>query len=297
MRFNTFRFLVKEGFRGMGKNWFMSAASVLVLVSCLIITGCAYLVLENIDHGFDWAYQQNVMVAYAETEVTADRLTAMKTEIEQIANVSSVELQSRDSLLEEYAEDLNFGDAVMEDLRADNPLPDSFIIHFDDLEQFNATASAIAKIDGIEDVEYDQELTDTLVQLRNLIATIGGWVIALLLLVSLFIISNTIKLTVYSRRLEIYIMRSVGATRWFIRFPFVVEGIVLGAIAGGLAYGMVFLLYEVVGNNVDFGNAIQLVSFNTVWWELLVGFAAGGILTGMLGSSISMTRYLKENIE
>lgn len=292
MRFNTFRFLVREGFRGMAKNWFMSAASVLVLVSCLLITGCAYLVLENIDHGFEWAYQQNVVVAYAEQDSTEEQLKAIETAINKVDNVAEVSFQSKTALLERYEDDLG---SLFEDLEEDNPLPDSYVIRFDDLALFDQTVKKIEAVEGVESVDYDQALSESLVQMRTLVITIGGWVIILLLLVSLFIIANTIKLTVYSRRLEIYIMRSVGATQWFIRFPFMVEGVILGLLAGGVAYGLVFGLYQLVGNIYDFGSsAFQLISFGTVWWQLLVGFLAGGVLTGLLGSGISMSRYLKE---
>ncbi len=294
MRFNTFRFLVREGFRGMGKNWFMSAASVLVLVSCLLITGCAYLVLENIEHGFDWAYQQNVVVVYADKGIESEKLTAIEKEITGMDNVVEVDFQSKEDLLSRYEDQLG---SLLEDLEEDNPLQDAFVVHFEDLSLFNQTVKKIAKLDGVESVSYNEELSATLVQARTLVLTIGGWVIALLLLVSLFIIANTIKLTVYSRRLEIFIMRSVGATQWFIRFPFMVEGVVLGCLAGALAYGLVFGLYQTIGSMFDFGVMFQLVPFASVWWRLLLGFLAGGTLTGLLGSGISMSRYLKEQTE
>lgn len=294
MRFNTFRFLVREGFRGMGKNWFMSAASVLVLVSCLLITGCAYLVLENIEHGFDWAYQQNVVVVYADKGLESEKLTAIEKEITGMDNIVEVEFQSKEDLLSRYEDQLG---SLLEDLEEDNPLQDAFVVHFEDLSLFNQTVKKIAKLEGVESVSYNEELSATLVQARTLVLTIGGWVIALLLLVSLFIIANTIKLTVYSRRLEIFIMRSVGATQWFIRFPFMVEGVVLGCLAGALAYGLVFGLYQTIGGMFDFGAMFQLIPFASVWWRLLLGFLAGGTLTGLLGSGISMSRYLKEQTE
>lgn len=294
MRFNTLRFLIREGFRGLVKNWFMSAASILVLVSCLLITGCSYLVFENIDHGFAWAYQQNVVVAYAQEGTPAEDLKTLETELKDIQNVSSVEFESKEELLTRYEEELG---SLLEDLEEDNPLPDTFVIHFKDLKLFDKTVAEIAKLDGIDAVDYDRALSESLVQVRTLVLTVGSWVIALLLLVSLFIIANTIKLTVYSRRLEIFIMRSVGATQWFIRFPFMVEGVILGLFAGGVAYGLVFGLYQLVGGMFDFGNSFQLISFGMVWWKLLLGFLAGGVVTGLLGSCISITRYLKEQTE
>lgn len=294
MRFNTFRFLVREGFRGLKTNWFMSMASILVLVSCLLITGASYLVFENIEHGFAWAYQQNVVVAYVNEGTTDEQLATIEKTLNNMDNVAEVTFESKEELLTRYEEELG---SLLEDLAEDNPLPDTYVVHFEDLALFDATVSRIEGIEGIESVDYDKALSASLVKVRTLVMTIGGWVIALLLLVSLFIISNTIKLTVYSRRLEIFIMRSVGATRWFIRFPFMVGGIILGASAGVLAYGLVFGLYTLVGNMFSFGSLFQLIPFTMAWWQLLIGFVAGGVLTGLLGSGISITRYLKEQTE
>ena len=294
MRFNTFRFLVKEGVRSLRQNLFMSAASILVLVSCLLITGCAYLVYENVEHAFDWAYQQNVVVAYAKADVTDERATAMKTELEALDNVAQVEYISKEALLERYKDE--FGE-LLEDLEADNPLQDAFVISFDDLSVFDKTVSSLKAVEGIDKVDYDQALSQTLVKVRRVVLTVGVWVIALLLIVSLFIIANTIKLTVYSRRREISIMRSVGATPWFVRFPFMVEGIILGSAAGVVSYGLLFGIYEVIRQNFTFSSSLELIPFVAVWWQLLLGFLVGGMITGVLGSTVSIGRYLKENTD
>lgn len=293
MRFNTLRFLVREGVRGLSKNWFMSIASVLVLVSCLLITGCAYLVLQNIDHGMQWAYQQNVVAVYAEAGQTDEQLKALEDSLKAVPNVVEVEFKSNEQQLEEYRDEYG---ALFEDLENDNPLLDAYFVHFEDLTLFNQSVTTIARLEGIDSVDYDKSMAEMTVKIRTVVVTVGGWVIGLLLVVSLFIISNTIKLTVYSRRREIFIMRSVGATQWFIRFPFMVEGVILGGLAGSVAYGLVFALYQALGASglLDFGSSFSLIPFSMVWWQLLVGFLAGGIITGVLGSVISISRYLKE---
>ena len=294
MRFNTFRFLVKEGVRSLRQNFFMSAASILVLVSCLLITGCAYLVYQNVEHAFDWAYQQNVVVAYAADDVDDARAAAIKTEIEAVPNVAQVEYISKEALLDRYKDE--FGE-LLEDLEADNPLQDAYVISFGDLTKFDETVSAVKAISGLAKVDYDQALSQTLVKVRNVVLTVGVWVIALLLIVSLFIIANTIKLTVYSRRREITIMRSVGATPWFVRFPFMVEGVILGCAAGVLSYGLLLGVYEVIRQNFTFSSSLELIPFTFVWWQLLLGFLVGGMITGVLGSTVSIGRYLKEHTE
>lgn len=292
MRIDTFRYLLKEGFRNLFQNAFMTMASVLVLVSCLLLTGSAYLVYENVEHGFEWAYQQNVVVAYAESSATDEQTKTIQEKLQGMDNVAEVSFISKEDLLHRYQE--QFGE-LLEDLENDNPLQDAFVISFKDLSLFDNTVSAIKKVEGLETVDYDQALSKSLVKIRNTVLTIGSWVIALLLIVSLFIIANTIKLTVYSRRLEISIMRSVGATHSFIRFPFMVEGVMLGCIAAILSYGLVWLLYIVLGRNFTFGASFSLLPFAAVWWQLLLGFVVGGMLIGMLGSTISTGRYLKEH--
>lgn len=294
MRATMFGYLLKEGYRSLKKNLFMSAASVLVLVSCLLITGCAYLVFQNIDHGFDWAYQQNIVVAYSVSGATEDQNTAILNELNALDNVREVSFVSKEELLERYSEE--FGD-ILEDLKEDNPLQDAFVVQFDDLALFDTTVTAIKAIANIDTVDYNSDLSATLVKVRNLVLTIGSWVIVLLLLVSLFIIANTIKLTVYTRRLEIFIMRSVGATKWFIRFPFMVEGLILGSTAGTLSYGLLFGLYAAVRRVFPFTSGFELISFASVWWQLLLGFLVGGVLVGLVGSFISTGRYLKEQTE
>lgn len=294
MRFNMFRYLLKEGYRSLKKNLFMSAASVLVLVSCLLITGCAFLVFENVNHGFEWAYQQNIVVAYSVSGATQEQNDSLLKEITALDNVEEVSFVSKDELLERYSAE--FGD-LLEDLKEDNPLQDAFVVRFIDLNLFDTTVEQIKNLENVDTVDYNSDLSATLVKVRDLVLTIGGWVIVLLLLVSLFIIANTIKLTVYTRRLEIHIMRSVGATNWFIRFPFMVEGLILGTTAGTLSYGLLFGLYTIIQRVFPFTSSFKLVAFGEVWWQLLLGFLVGGVLVGLLGSSISTGRYLKEQTE
>lgn len=118
--------------------------------------------------------------------------------------------------------------------------------------------------------------------------------VGLLLIVSLFIIANTIKLTVYNRRLEIYIMKSVGATNGFIRVPFVIEGMVLGLLSGALSYGIIYYVYQKVTEMFRFSAMFGLVSFSEIWWIMLTGFLVAGTLIGIFGSAISMSKYLKD---
>ena len=293
MKFSSIRYLLREGFRNLWQNRFMAVASIGVLVSCLLLTGGAYLIFANIDHIFDWVYEQNVVVAFADADCTEEEITQLEEKIKSITNVASVEHRSKDQLLEEMADSMP--GAIFEDLKEDNPLQDAFIIAFSDLSKFDATLMQIQEIPHVEDVKNNAELAGQLTKIRQVVLAVGGWIIGILLLVSLFIIANTIKLTVYNRRLDIYIMKSVGATRAFIRTPFVIEGVVLGLLSGLLSYGILYFVYDRLAGMLTFGgNMVQLLPFSSVWWIMLIGFLVAGVLTGMCGSAISMGKYLKE---
>lgn len=294
MRLGSLRYLLREGVRYIWQNRFMALASICVLVSCLLLTGGAYLVFENINNAFKQVYEQNVVVVFAKEGSTEEQLSALEQSLNGIDNVRSVEFVSKDETLQTYKNDIP--EATFEEMQGENnPMLDTFVVTFDDLEQFDTTLSKIEKLQNIDDVSSNRTIAQTLTKVRSIVLTVAGWIIAVLLLVSLFIISNTIKLTVYSRRLEIYIMKSVGATNLFIRIPFLIEGMILGLVSGGVAYGIIYYLYDKLAGMFSFAGVFGLVSFADVWQVLLIGFMAAGITTGMLGSAISMGRYLKRD--
>ncbi len=292
MRSHDIRYLTREGFHNVWQNRFMALASVGVLICCLLLTGFAYLVFVNIDHLFQTAYEQNVVAVYLLEDTDEAGIERVGEQLRQMANVADVTFVSKEESLERYGEELP--KETYESLQGDeNPLPDTYIVSLRELENFQQTLDEIGRLDGVEDVSYDGDIASTLTRVRRLVLGIGGTIIIVLLIVSLFIIANTIKLTVYNRRLEIYIMKSVGATDSFIRFPFLVEGVVLGFCAGVVAYGLIYLLYSQLVRSFSFGVFMRLVPFSAVWGTLLAGFLVGGILVGVCGSAISMNRYLK----
>ena len=220
------------------------------------------------------------------------------TALKAIDNVEKTEFLSKEETLEKYKDSLP--QETYEGLQGDNnPMPDAYIVTFRDLENFDETVAQIKAIDGVDDASYDGNIAATLRTVRRIALEVGLGVVALLLIVSLFIIANTIKLTVYNRRLEIYIMRSVGATGAFIRIPFMVEGMTLGILSGGVAFFFVWLLYvKLLGLLPQTTAMFSLVPFKEVWGILLLGFVVIGMLTGMLGSAIATGKYLhKEGSE
>ncbi len=293
--FSSARYLIKEGFRGIWQNRFMAFASVGVLVSCLLLTGFSYIVLANANHMFNVLYEQNVVAVFVEQGATDEQIGQLQTALGATDNVAGVQLITREEMLARYEDELS--PALFESLQGeDNPMPDAFLVSFRDLAQFDRTLAAIKGLPSVDEVSYDAGIADTLTQVRSVVLAVGGWVVILLLIVSLFIISNTIKLTVHNRRLEIRIMRSVGATNTFIRVPFVVEGIVLGIASALVAYGMIYYIYARLLTRFTGASAWNLIGFGEdgLWWILLVGFAAIGVLTGAVGSMVSMGKYLNK---
>ncbi len=301
MKPSSLGYLIKEGFRNIKQNSFMAIASILVLISCLLLSGAAYLTFVNVDHLFNWAFSQNVVVVWAVETADDAQVAELGAQLQAISNVDTVVAISKEEILADYADVVP--DATFESLQGENnPMLDAFEVTFKDLELSDQTIAEIQTLANVDSVSYYAEIREILIGVRDAVMKIGGAVILMLLAVSLFIISNTIKLTVYSRRLEIGIMKSVGATKSFIRLPFMVEGMVLGFAAGLLSFGILYFVYARLSTVVTIGDNMRFVAMNVtgllgimpVWAELLIGFLLVGTLTGMLGSAISITRYLKE---
>ena len=294
MKLHVIKYLIREGCRNAWQNRLMALASVGVLVCCLVLTGFSYMLFVNVDKMFHNAYEQNVMAVYMETDQSEEQVMRAKQLLHDMPNIAEVTYMSKEEFLAMYADSLQAD--TMESFEGENnPLPDTFIVSLKDLALFQQTMDEITAIDGVEEVSYDAGTAETLTKVRRVVLALGGSIIVVLLAVSLFIIVNTIKLTVYSRRLEIYIMKSVGATDGFVRFPFIVEGMLVGLLAAGIGYGLISALYRVLYNNFQFDNPLlALIPFEQQWAQLLFGFLAGGVLVGVAGSVISMSKYLRQ---
>ena len=294
------RYLTKEGFRNLRVNKLMSVASITVLFSCLLMVGIAFMILLNIESFIESIEDENVILVYANLDIEAQDYDYMKlgVELKSISNVANVEKVEKDAayamLLSEMDEDLkNYLEGLDE-----NPLPNGYRVTVTDMAGFEQVVSEIKKLDNVLRVHENSALARQLANLRNTVTYISGGVILLLLIVSLFIISNTIKVTMFSRRLEISIMKSIGATNAFIRWPFVVEGILIGILAGGLAtaalWGVYHLVQSTLATTFDAFGATVTVEFRDYALYVLAAFVAIGVFTGVFGSLTSIRKYLKE---
>ena len=289
-------YLTKEGFRNIRSNSLMSLASVGVLMSCLIMIGVAFLLFVNIDSMLGDISQENVIMVFIEDDATDDEIVEMGRKIRDIENVQEAVFVPKEEAFPEVMESIGSAAALFEGMESDL-LPDAYEITLNDMEKYDASVKELEKLDNVIQLRHTREFASQLTNIRTTGGYISIAVILMLLVVSLFIISNTVKVTMYNRRLEIKIMKSVGATKWFIRWPFIVEGIVLGVISGLISLGIVFVIYHFASDAVaDISGvfAVKPVPFKDYVLVMLAAFVATGVITGAFGSIVSMNKYLKE---
>ncbi len=290
-RYNIFYF-IGQAFSGLWRNGVMSFASIAVLMSCLVVVGGFTLLVANINVNLDRFGLLKEIVVFCETDATEEEIVALGEKLNKLDNIESVVRVTKAEGLAQMKEESDVYDDVTEE---ENPLPDSYIITYKDNDKVPQLDYQIRQIDGIMKVNNRLDLANSIENFKSGIMIVFVWFLAVLAVVSVFIIVNTIKLSVFSRRHEISIMRYVGATGWFITLPFVFEGIFIGLIASGLAYFIEWYVYSYVESMVQSElQMIMILSFNDVSQMVLGGFIILGIITGIIGSSISLSKYLKQ---
>ncbi len=294
MKGASLKYLTKEGIRNVWVNRLMSLASVSVLMACLVIIGLGTMIFFNINALLDTVERQNVVMVYVEDGATDEQLETLRTNLENTENISSVTFVSKEEAFEAQLEDMGEDAALLEGLD-ENPLPDAYKVVVADLEQFGPTVEKLKELEFVDVVRENSDIADKLIDIRQAVTIVIVGMVSLLFLVSLFIISNTIRITMFSRKLEISIMKAVGATNWFIRWPFMIEGMLLGVISGIVSFGVLAGLYQ--GMVYVFNDLLAIfkpVAFGSYAGYILLIFLGIGIFTGSVGSLISMGKYLKE---
>ncbi len=296
MKGTSLKYLTHEGFRNVWVNRLMSLASVTVLMACLIIMGAGIMIYFNINNVVDKVQSQNVVMVYVADDASEDEATQIGTSLKGISNVESCEFVPKEVAFQEQIQSMG-GDAALFEGFDEIPLPDAYKVTVKDLSQFENTVSQIKQINKVDSVRENSDLASKLLSLRHAVSIVSVGLVVMLFLVALFIISNTIRITMFSRKLEISIMKAVGATNWFIRWPFMIEGMILGTISGIVSLGVLWGLYAVAEK--VFAQTLSLIGFSLVpfseyWWQILLVFVAIGLFTGGFGSLVSMAKYLKE---
>ena len=278
----------------MFSHGFMSFAAVGITVACLLIMGTFTLVAVNANELLRDLEQENEILAYVDDSCTEAESKALQKELEAVPNVASATYISKEQAMEDfvaqYPDEDMFQDLDPEILR------DRYAIKITDLEQIRQTKETVEGIPGIARVNAYEEIAGGFITVRNVATVICVALIAILFVVSVFIISNTIKLTTFDRRDEIAIMRMVGATNGFIRWPFVYEGFMMGLLGAVIAFFSQWGLYEAVTRGVDNNDTLQLIHvipFQELWVPVAVVFAAAGILIGVGGSLSAIRKFLQ----
>ena len=297
---NSFFYLVKQGFKNLWNNRLMSLASVGVLVSCMLLIGAAALLSVNVSSIVDAVEDQSEAVVYLDENLDSASVENVRAGIISSGKVSTIEFISKEDALFSMMESLGDDGILFEAYKKDNNLPDSFRITFTDVSDLKDTVYYLESIEGVYSVSALTEVAEVITGIKNM-AYIGGTIIiGLLIAVSLMIIGNTIKITVFSRRREVNIMKYVGATNGFIRLPFIVEGVSLGIFSGALSYGIIYFAYDYIVNWVSsqtaswFGKVVsELVPFSEISSYLLLGFIGGGAFIGLFGCVAFIGKHLK----
>ncbi|MBQ4578640.1 MAG: permease-like cell division protein FtsX [Clostridia bacterium] len=289
-----FGYYIREGLSSVFVHGFTSLAAMLVIAACLMITGMFSLVAYNLDLQVQELSGKSEIVIYIDDSVSRADAQALGQKIKALDNIKTAVFVTKEQLFEDYLDSLGEDAYVMEELRNDNPLRDSYQITMEDVSLHAETVESLEKIKGVAASSSMQEVSERLIQIRRVINLISYTMVALLGAVSVFIIANTVKLAMFARKEEIAVMKMVGATNHFIRAPFVVEGIFIGLSAAVLAFFVQWGVYAYVGGQLAEGTAIlTMVPFVTVWKRVLSLTAAAGLLLGVGGSVITIRRFLK----
>ena len=288
---------LKEGFHSIFTHGLMSFAAVCMIVACLIIMGSFSLVAVNLDNTLGDLEAENEFTAYVEEGMAEADAQALQTKLEQIPNVSSVTFVNGEQALEDYRQRYVDSEnaALFEDLPEDL-LQHRFRIHVVDIESLSQTVAAVAEVDGISETQAALDIAQGFITIRNMAGAVAWILILLLLIISLFIIANTIKLATFHRREEIAIMKMCGATNWFVRWPFIFEGMILGFVGAVVAFFLQWGIYSLMVTAISEYGGLQLIAvvpFQTLALRVAAIFAAAGLLIGAGGSLLAIRKFLQ----
>lgn len=291
---NNFTYYLREGFHGVGVHRFMSFAAVCIIVACMLIMGIFVMLLVNVNAMLDRYEQDSEILVYIDENYTTAEARSVGSKINRVDNILRADFVTREQALESFK--AKYADSnTFDGIEADT-FRDRYLVYLEDLSRLRETEDALRAIDRVAEVTAHQELADGFATIRAILAWVSGIVIGILVIVSLFIISNTIKMALLSRREEIGIMRMVGATNWFIRWPFVIEGMILGLLGAVASFFLQWLLYNLVCSRIAAMDSLRILStvpFGDMAWFVGATCLFGGLLIGVLGSLLSIRRFLK----
>ena len=301
MKWSSFKYLARQGLHNMINNRLMTFASVGVLTVCLIITGVAGLFTANMNSLMVYLRSQNEVVVYLDETLDEVGLATVDSALRSISGLKEVTYVSKDEALDLMRQSMGDKADLFDVFEGEeNPLYANYRVILQDVGQMDEIVPQLESIPGVVGVNVPTGLSDLVVNIHKAVTIISVGLVVVLGFVSVVVINNTIRLTVFARRKEINIMKYVGATNGFVRLPFFVEGVTVGLIAGLISAGIVLGGYQLLLlYSVDFpafwGSLLTdvLLTMDQVWWMVLVAFLAFGSLIGSLGTATSIRKYLQ----
>ena len=288
-------YYISEGFHSIFTHGFMSFAAVCMIVACLLIMGSFTLLAVNLDNTLGDLENENEMLVYIESSLSEEEARALQPTLSQVENVAQLTFVTREAALKDFKAKHENNAALMDDL-PDDTLRDRYRVHVVDIERMAQTKEALEQVEGVGYVRAAIEIADGFVLVRNIATGVAMVLIGILLVISLFIIANTIKLATFYRREEIAIMKMCGATDGFIEWPFVVEGMILGLSGALIAFLAQWGLYQLVAKLAIQGNGLSLVnmlSYSSMAATILAVFCAVGAVIGVGGSLLAIRKFLQ----
>lgn len=294
MKLYNFTYFLREGISSIFSHRLMSIAAMSVITACLLLMGSFSLVAVNIDKVLEDIENKNEVVAYVDETLSEAAARAIESDILAIPEIASAEYMTKTEALENFKEDFGDESGILDGLDERNPLRDRYTVTLRSIHDTQAAADALSEVEGIAKVSARSDISDKIIQVRDVTTAICAVLIAILILVSVFIISNTVNLTMFNRREEIAIMKMIGATNGFVRIPFVIEGLLIGIAGASLAMLLQWGVYEyVVSSALSSISFIPTVSFGDIIWYILAMFYGVGVLVGGAGSAITLRKFLK----
>ena len=293
MRFNNVGYLIKEGFRGIFLHGFMSFAAVCVTVACLVIVGSFSALAYNLDLMVEELNQTSEILVYIDSDLSDAEAKSIGTKINLMDNVLQATFVSREQALQDFIDDHD-GDSAFSGVQASD-LRHRYVVALENNTLMEQTDNQLKQLPGVVKTNAAYELAEGFATIQDVLHLVSVAIIAVLLVVSLLIISNTVKLAMYDRKDEIAIMKMVGATNSFIRLPFIVEGFTLGMVGAGAAFGLLWAGYDAMIQRIMAVDSLQLFTF-VAFEELLIPmvstFGAAGMFVGILGSWTSIRKFM-----
>jgi cell division transport system permease protein len=296
MKLDSVKYFIKDAFKSIVRNKTLSIASMATVAATLFILGVVTLTMVNVDKAVAHIGSKIEVKVFFKVDITSDQQDALRGKLESIEGVKEVTLETKEQALEKVKDQMkDDAEILTAGFDEKNPFPGSFTVKVTKPEVVDTIIENVKTAEGVETIKDARDIIDKISKLTSSIKVVGIIAFAVFILVSLFLIGNTIKITVYSRKREIGIMKYVGATDWFIRWPFIIEGVILG-IAGGIVSTIVLnVAYAMIVNNISTETLLgfTLVGVSYIWKVIVWEFILTGIFIGTVGSIISMRKFLK----